>query len=82
MIKNFSINNPGKPALKTDYFFYLIPVFLIINLFFKWAYFPTISPDSYYYFMVADRLPLIVNSTYPILYPLFLKLVNFVAHDY
>lgn len=63
--------------------FFLIPIFLLVNLFVRWNVTRTLSPDSYSYFQIADSLPYIINeSIFPVFYPILLKLLNYFVDDY
>ena len=57
----------------------ILLLYLIINFTSGNSY---ISNDSLSYFEIAEKLPYIETSLFPILYPLFLKILNFIFNDY
>lgn len=82
---------------KIDILFYIIPIFLIINLFIKWEFTRTISPDSEGYMDLARHFPYITEmetynnhvimrveqtTLFPLGYPIFLKIINSIFDDY
>ena len=67
---------------KLDLGFYLIPVLLFCNLFLRWEFTRSVSPDTYDYIDLAENLPMIQDSLFPIFYPICLKIINFITHDY
>lgn len=82
---------------KIDILFYIIPIFLIVNLFIKWEFTQTISPDSEGYMDLARHFPYITEmetynnhvimrvgqtTLFPLGYPIFLKMINSIFDDY
>ena len=71
-----------KTKFNLDLGFYLIPVLLFCNLFLRWEFTRSVSPDTYDYIDLAENLPMIQDSLFPIFYPICLKIINFITHDY
>ena len=67
---------------RLDSGFYLIPILLVMNLFIRWNDFEHTSPDSREYIALAKNFPMIEDSLFPIFYPICLKIINFIVHDY
>ncbi len=59
-----------------DKFYYLIPVLHILIIVYSSVFFITETNDSRDYYNIAESLPVVHNSMFPVLYPLFLKLIN------
>ena len=60
-----------------NYLFYLIPILILITNFFKWSTGEFITPDSRWYFKIAEGFPNLQTTTFPIFYPLVLKAADF-----
>lgn len=69
-------------SYRSDKLFLVLPLLLSINLMFHWNSQSFITEDSRVYFSIADNLPSISESTFPILYPLVLRIVNTFFSDY
>lgn len=65
-----------------DKLYYLIPVLHVLLIVYSIAFFITETNDSNDYYNIADSLPAIHNSMFPILYPLFLKSLNSVFNEH
>lgn len=66
---------------KLDFGFYIIPIFLIINLFVRWEITNTITNDTLNYIQLAKVLSNSDNthffSLFPIGYPILLAIIDF-----
>ena len=69
---------------RKDLHWLLIPFLVIISSFLGIWFNPSfgVSTDSRYYFKIAENLPKISESTFPIFYPLILKVFNLVFDDF
>lgn len=71
---------------RLDFLFYLIPVFLVANLFVRWKLTNTITTDTKSYMDLANNFPYIMEAKYPSVfplgYPIFLKTINLFFNDY
>lgn len=71
---------------RLDFLFYLIPVFLVANLFVRWKLTNTITTDTKTYMDLANNFPYIMEAKYPSVfplgYPIFLKTINLFFNDY
>lgn len=67
---------------KTDLLFYISPLFLILSIVIQWSIKDYISYDSKYYITLAQSLPTISDSLYPIFYPSLLKITNLIFNNY
>lgn len=72
--------------IRLDFLFYLIPIFLVANLFVRWNLTRTFSPDTYDYIDIANVFPYISqaedSSLFPVGYSIFLKIINLFFNDY
>lgn len=75
-----------KKNKKLDYLFYLIPLFLMINLFMRWKLVETTSYDTWSYIDLAEHFPYIIEAKYPSVfplgYPIWLRINNLFFNDY
>lgn len=71
---------------KLDFGFYIIPIFLIINLFVRWEITNTITNDTLNYIQLAKVLSNSDNthffSLFPIGYPILLAIIDFFIDNY
>ncbi|HCN47733.1 MAG TPA: hypothetical protein DIT10_01310 [Chryseobacterium sp.] len=65
-----------------DSYFIILPIVIFINLIIAWYIGDYLTPDSYDYIEIADHLPIIKDSLFPIFYPSLLKIINIIINDY
>lgn len=67
---------------KKIYYFFLVGLGILFNMFMSWENVNFLTPDSKIYIAIAERLPNVTNSMAPFLYPLLLKLINYGTADF
>lgn len=65
-----------------DKVYYIIPVLHVLIIVYSSSFFITETNDSRDYYSIAENLPTITNSLFPILYPTFLKLFNTIFDNF
>lgn len=65
-----------------DKIYYTVPLIHIFVIIYSALYFITETNDSRDYYMIADNLPRITNSLFPIMYPFILRTFNTFLNDY
>lgn len=67
----------------SKYFYWSIPIIIIGNIIFRACFYKeTATVDSFSYFKIAENLPEIKSSYFPILYPFFLRSINILFNNY
>ncbi|MBS1573600.1 MAG: hypothetical protein JST62_14495 [Bacteroidetes bacterium] len=74
--------------MKKELPYYFLPILVVLNSILAYSLTPSvdgfkgISPDSLDYITIAQKLPTISNSLFPVFYPICIKLVSFLFNNY
>lgn len=62
--------------------YFSIPIFHLLLIFYSSIFLITQTNDSKDYYLIAENLPYIKNSLFPVFYPFLLKVINLFTNNY